>query len=156
MADLIIRQFSAGDSLAALNPLLDSSEQEGFRFLRRLYDDYVSAANRFDRPGEGLFVAWLRDRPVGMCGLNRDPFAHDDAAGRLRRLYVHPSVRRRGVGRSLVAAVVAEARGTYRILRLRTDNPAAGAFYCALGFSPAPSETATHVLNLEKPLGLLP
>lgn len=71
MADLIIRQFSAGDTLAALKPLLEASDQEGFRFLRRLYDDFVSAANRFDRPGEGLLVAWLRDRPVGTCGLNR-------------------------------------------------------------------------------------
>lgn len=151
LTHLVIRQFSTVDNVAVLEHLVAESEQEGFHFLRRLRDEYESASNRFDRPGEGLFLAWLGDRPVGTCGLNRDPYAQDDTIGRVRRLYVHPSVRHRGVGRSLVAIVVARARESYRILRLRTENPAADAFYRSWGFSAVQSETATHVLSLEKP-----
>lgn len=151
MTGLIIRPFSADDDIAMLAHLVEESEREGFRFLRRLHDDYRDGSNRFDQPGEGLFAAWLSDRPVGVCGLNRDPYVPDGRAGRVRRLYVHPSVRQLGVGRSLVTAVIAKARESYPILRLRTKNPAADAFYRRLGFSPVESEAATHVLRLTGP-----
>lgn len=151
MTGLIIRPFSADDDIAMLAHLVEESEREGFRFLRRLHDDYRDGSNRFDQPGEGLFAAWLSDRPVGVCGLNRDPYVPDGRTGRVRRLYVHPSVRQLGVGRSLVTAVIAKARETYPIIRLRTKNPAADAFYRRLGFSPVESEAATHVLRLTGP-----
>ena len=148
MEDLVIRPFSPDDDLGVLEPLIVESRREGFRFLQRLGDDYGNGSNRFDGPGEGLFVAWLLDCPVGICGLNRDPYVTDAATGRVRRLYVHPTVRRRAVGRSLLASVIAQARQTYQVLRLRTENPSADAFYRALGFCPVESETATHVLRL--------
>jgi len=55
-----------------LGVLLAESEQAGLRLVRRLIEEWVSGANRFDRPGEMLVGAWLDGRVVGVCGLNVD------------------------------------------------------------------------------------
>jgi ribosomal protein S18 acetylase RimI-like enzyme len=130
-------------------PLVLESEQEGFRFVRRFYDEYSNGENRFDRAGEALFVAYESNQVVGICGLNRDPYITFGKVGRVRRLYVHPNHRTYGVGRQLVSHVVAEATRYYEVLTLRTDNPVADKFYKAIGFSTdATFEHATHLLSL--------
>jgi GNAT superfamily N-acetyltransferase len=142
------------ERLAELPPdglaqLAAESEQSGFRFVRRLLDEWTAGVNRFDRPGEALFAAVVGDRTVGVCGLNVDPYAPAARVGRLRRLYVLAASRRAGVGRLLVAAVVTAARGTFDRLRLRTDHPEAARFYERLGFRPCPgADDCTHVLEL--------
>lgn len=58
-------------------------------------------------PGEGVFViAYLGDLAVG-CGAVR---RLDEATAELKRMYVDPSVRGQGIGRSLVEALEREAR----------------------------------------------
>ncbi|WP_245631804.1 GNAT family N-acetyltransferase [Alicyclobacillus ferrooxydans] len=130
-------------------PLVLESEKEGFRFVRRLYDEYMSGANRFGCDGEALFVARQLNQMVGICGLNRDPYRPFGNVGRVRRLYVHTDFRKYGVGRQLVSNVIMEARRFYTTLSLRTDNPMADQFYRAIGFSTdhAP-DNATHWLSL--------
>ncbi|QYJ17010.1 [Ribosomal protein S18]-alanine N-acetyltransferase [Rubrobacter xylanophilus DSM 9941] len=50
-------------------------------------------------------------------------------------LAVHPACRRRGYGRTLLRAAVAEERGIRRVLlEVRPSNAQARAFYAALGF----------------------
>ena len=57
--------------------------------------------------GDGAFlIAYADDVAVG-CGAVR---RLDDATGELKRMYVHPSVRGKGIGRALVAALESEAR----------------------------------------------
>jgi GNAT superfamily N-acetyltransferase len=133
----------------ALSALVAESEQAGWRFVRRLADEWALGANRFDQPGEVLFAAWAEGRLVGVCGLNVDPYASDRRVRRVRRLYVLEEFRRRGVGRQLVQAGVAWARGSFAALRLRTESPPAAAFYERLGFR---RQTAvadcTHALEL--------
>ncbi|WP_206922936.1 GNAT family N-acetyltransferase [Alicyclobacillus suci] len=129
-------------------PLVLESEKEGFRFVRRLYDEYVNGANRFDRDGEALFVAHT-GQIAGICGLNQDPYSLLASVGRVRRLYVHPDLRKFGVGRRLVSGVILEAKRFYATLTLRTDNPVADQFYRGLGFSTVHvPENATHRLSL--------
>jgi hypothetical protein len=82
----------------ALAELLAESDSEGFRFIRRLVTAWDSGANRFQRPGEALFVARDGDRVVGVCGLNIVPFAGPNV-GRVRHLYVLAEYRRRGAAR---------------------------------------------------------
>jgi GNAT superfamily N-acetyltransferase len=132
-----------------LAEVVAESEAAGFRFLRRLVDEWASGANRFDRPGEALFAAVSGPRVVGVCGLNVDPYAGESGVGRVRRLYVLSACRRQGVGRLLLRAVVAAARGHFRLLRLRAEGEAAGWFYEALGFQ-ACAEVAdcTHALEV--------
>ena len=129
-------------------PLLAESRAEGYRFLARLRDEWESGANRFDRGGEALYVARRGGVWVGICGLNRDPFSGDADVGRLRHLYVSEGQRRVGVGRALVEQAVVDAQRHFRRLVLRTNAPAAAAFYAALGFSPAACGSATHALEL--------
>ncbi len=100
--------------VAELDPLLTQASSEGFRHVERLRDDWLSGRNRFDGPGEAFFVASVDGRMVGVCGLNVDPYVNDPSVGRVRRLYVAPDARRRGAGRALVAAVIGEARVSFR------------------------------------------
>jgi GNAT superfamily N-acetyltransferase len=134
----------------ALAPLVAESELDGWRFVRRLADEWTSGANRFDKPAEALFIASLDGAIVGVCGLNVDPYAGDESVGRVRRLYVLRAYRGRGIGRGLVQAVVsAAAIGRFRMLRVRTESPEAGRFYDRLGFHQvAGIADCTHALDL--------
>jgi GNAT superfamily N-acetyltransferase len=132
-----------------LAELVAESEAAGFRFMRRLTDEWASGANRFDRPREALFAAVSGTLVVGVCGLNVDPYTGESGVGRVRRLYVLSACRRQGLGRLLLQAVVAAARGHFRLLRLRAEGEAAGRFYQALGFRAcAGVADCTHVLEL--------
>jgi GNAT superfamily N-acetyltransferase len=134
------------DQLAAL---VAESEREGWRFLRRLADEWTTGSNRFRQHGEALFAAHAAGALVGVCGLNVDPYAGNPRVGRVRRLYVHTLYRRRGIGRQLVEAVIQSATGVFDSLRLRTENPEAARFYEALGFRPcAGMADCTHIRTL--------
>jgi GNAT superfamily N-acetyltransferase len=136
--------------LPDLTELLDCSLAEGHGLIRRTITEFESGQNRFDRPGEALYVA--RDttgRIVGICGLNIDPYLEDPTVGRVRHLYVLPSHRRQGIARALVDAVITAARGRFCLLRIRTRNPAADALYCSAEFAVVKrDEYATHQMAL--------
>ena len=134
----------------ALGPLVAESEQAGSRLVRRLVEDWVSGANRFDRRGEALFGLRIDGRLVGVCGLNVDPYTDAQSVGRVRHLYVLSAFRRLGAGRRLVSEVVQTARGSFDTLRLRTTNPAAARLYESLGFRPTDGSVAdaSHVMRL--------
>lgn len=133
--------------LESLQALRAESSQEGFRFMKRLCDDWISGANRFSGSGEALFLAVAGSQVVGICGLNRDPYANDSRVGRVRRLYVLRAHRRIGVGRALLDVVITRARDHFNLLRVRTE--AAGDFYTARGFRRDTSDAeASHVLEL--------
>jgi GNAT superfamily N-acetyltransferase len=132
-----------------LATLVAESEREGWRFLRRLADEWTAGSNRFRQHGEALLAACVGGQLVGVCGLNVDPYAGNPRVGRVRRLYVHASYRRRGIGRQLVEAVIRSATGVFDSLRLRTENPEAARFYEALGFRPcAGVADCTHIRAL--------
>jgi GNAT superfamily N-acetyltransferase len=118
-------------SLQEIEPLLLESEAEGFRFLRRLRDDWVSGANRFDGPGEAFFGYRVEGRLIAVGGLNRQSVN----SGRLRRVYVARHARRTGIGRSLVVHIVQYAIPFFDEIVLRTDTAGADAFYQAIGFN---------------------
>ncbi len=131
-----------------LAPLVAESEREGFRFLARLVREFDDGGNRFDAPGEALLGCYLGSELVAVGGLNRDPYSPEPRVGRLRHLYVSPAFRRRGVGRTLVDALVAAARPHFGVLLLRTDTPAAARFYETLGFAAVALPYATHRMVL--------
>jgi [ribosomal protein S18]-alanine N-acetyltransferase len=63
------------------------------------------------------------------------PSNSDDAD--IQTLAVSPAARRRGLGRAIVVALIAEAvaRGAHQVfLEVRADNPSARALYDSLGF----------------------
>ena len=88
--------------------------------------------------GRGAFlIVYLEGTPVG-CGALR---LLDPETAELKRMYVTPALRGRGLGRRLVAALEAEARalGVRRlVLETGVRQDAALALYRATGFHPIP------------------
>lgn len=126
--------------------------REGFAMVWRLVDDWAAGTNCFDAPGELLVVARVDGDVVGVGGLNHDPWASMGVA-RVRRLYVRPDARRSGLGRALLARVVAAAGlGGFHTVRLRTTTVRGAAFFESCGFVAVTGEPeATHVLAIGSP-----
>ncbi|HEY9909831.1 MAG TPA: GNAT family N-acetyltransferase [Thermosynechococcaceae cyanobacterium] len=134
-----------------LSHLLKASQEEGFRSIRRLIDDWESGLNRFDHPGEILLSAYDGRALIGVCGLNCDPYEPSGRVSRVRRSYVLSQYRRQGVGSALLNRIVAEARLGFDRLHVRTDHVIGDRFFCALGFIPSPdSENYTHWFGLRE------
>src|SRR5277367_801919 len=56
---------------AAIEGLLAESEQEGFRFVRRAKEEWLSGMNTFSKEGEALFAVFEKERILAMGGINR-------------------------------------------------------------------------------------
>jgi GNAT superfamily N-acetyltransferase len=138
------------EHLTALDPdragsLVAESQREGFKFLARLRDEWVSGTNRFDRPGEALFGLFDGRELVGIGGINR----LDELTGRLRHVYIRPSQRRHGWGSLLVGHILSHAVGHFRYVVLRTDTESGDCFYRACGFTAIrDSSDPTHRIQL--------
>src|SRR5690606_23406646 len=81
--------------------LIEEAELEGIRNVRAVVDRWADGTERFDQPGEMVLVAVGGGEPIGVGGLTRCP----DVPGalRVRRFYVSPGWRRRGVARALAS-----------------------------------------------------
>ncbi|WP_171070294.1 GNAT family N-acetyltransferase [Methylobacterium terricola] len=145
----------AGPTVAALaalgpavGPIRDEARSQGVDFVRRLFEEWASGANRFDRPGEIFLGVWRGDRLVGVGGLNRDPYAAGGDIGRVRHVYLLGAHRHLGLGTLLVTRLLREAEGHFRIVRLRAASPEAAAFYRRLGFAECADPAATHLIRV--------
>jgi putative acetyltransferase len=99
---------------------------------------HFSIASAQVAPGEGAFViAYLNDVAVG-CGAVR---RLDEQTGELKRMFVDPSVRGKGIGRAIVQALEREAAqiGLRRIV-LETGARLGRAIklYEGMGYAPIP------------------
>jgi GNAT superfamily N-acetyltransferase len=132
-----------------MEPLIEQSRREGFRFLERLRREYESGAATFGGPGETLLGVYAGAELVAAGGVSADPYEPRPDAGRIRHLYVAPAHRRQGIGRMLMAALIDAARAHFGVLVLRTDTAAAARFYASLGFRPVAGHPHhTHRLQL--------
>jgi GNAT superfamily N-acetyltransferase len=144
----IVRLQNLPDSF---DVLLQQSEGSGYRFLRRVADEWSSGKNRFDRPGEALLAAEMKGLLVGVCGLSIDPYLDDPRIGRVRNVYVLAAYRRHGIGRLLVQEAIDLARGHFDRLRLRGEEAGPARLYESLEFRPCTGiPDCTHVLDLER------
>lgn len=108
---------------------------EGHYMLDRLVAEWRSGDNRFNAAGEALFATGEGQWLAGVAGLNVDPFADElEQVGRVRRLYVHPTYRGRGVGTDLVQALERAAIGNFAKLTVFTPAVAGARFYEQRGF----------------------
>lgn len=118
--------------------------------LHRLDDNWRKGTNTFSRRGEILFGAFSGDALVGICGRNIDPYGHDEAAGRVRHLYVQTACRRSGVGRLLVETIASDAAEYFDRLNARALQGSLR-FYERLGFMRIENDPhVTHRLPLHE------
>lgn len=132
-----------------LEQLRAEARQEGFLFIERLWTEWRGGENRFDAPGELLYGCLEKTLLVAIGGLNKDPFAGRPEVGRIRRVYVRPAWRNRGIGEALVRALIEKARTNFVSLHLRADNSTAARLYERIGFSRCSMSNATHILILD-------
>jgi GNAT superfamily N-acetyltransferase len=136
--------------IPGMESLQSEALAEGFGFIETLVEQWASAENRFDAPGEILCGHLDQGLLVAVGALNIDPFAGDNKIGRIRKIYVRPAWRNKGVGRALVTTLVEEARKSFRAVRLRADNMNAARLYEKIGFAPIESPDATHMLIFDR------
>ena len=130
--------------------------QEGFLFIERLWKEWRTGKNRFTAPGERLLGCMDQAALVAIGGLNQDPFDGRRGIGRIRRVYVRPAWRNKGIGQALVHTLVENARTSFTALHLRTDNPTAARLYERIGFSRSLALNATHVLDFDSTANTAP
>jgi GNAT superfamily N-acetyltransferase len=142
-ADSLLHLAQITDALpAGFETMRAEARAEGYRFLERLATDWAAHMTRFDATGEALLAAFLDVEPAAIGGMTIDPFI--PGALRMRRFYVRPRFRRRGIGKSLAAALLERAAATGRPITV--DAPAAAfAFWEALGFRHDPRAGHTHL-----------
>ncbi|GAK04001.1 acetyltransferase, GNAT family [Geomicrobium sp. JCM 19037] len=132
-------------SLSMLSLLVDESQREGFRFIRRLLRDYEEGTNRFDQLGECLVGAYASDgQLIAIAGLNTDPYCDATRVGRLRRFYVSRPYRRKGTGTLMLESIIQYAKPNYDVLTLYTDSKKADRFYTSFGFSRLAQHRSTN------------
>lgn len=105
---------------------LNDASREGFNNMAPLQREWNHSINIFDRPGEILALATINGELAGIGGITQD-FA-DSTRLRMRRFYVRPAYRRRGVGRAIVHFVLDHALPFNRQISLYTDGREARTF----------------------------
>ncbi|WP_019415677.1 N-acetyltransferase [Paenisporosarcina sp. TG20] len=133
-----------------VSQLVKESEEEGYRFLSRLVNDYEDGTNTFNKNGEALYGVWAEpDKLVAIGGINQNPFKDNMDEARLKRFYTLGDARRQGVGSQLLNELVNHAKDNFKRISCRTESAKADAFYRANGFEETHDfPHTTHVINL--------
>lgn len=97
------------------------------------FNETMNNLSKFAPPEGSLLLAVYDSNIVGCAGLRKI----NDEVGELKRMYVQPSHRRKGIGRALLTAIIEEARQIgYSKIWLDSAGflKEAHAIYYALGF----------------------
>ena len=126
---------SATQVARARELFLEYAESLGFSLCFQSFDKELAELPGDYAPPDGrLLVAQYRGELAGCVALHR----LEPEISEMKRLYLRPKFRGKGLGRALAMAVIEEARGIgYRLMRLDTVEPVmkdAVAMYRKLGF----------------------
>ena len=152
---VIVRPFEPGDAAAVRALFIAVNRAIAPPDLAARFERYIAGALReeidniaryYATRGGRFHVAIAAGGLVGMFGLERP----DRDVAELRRMYVDPRSRRRGLGRGLLARAEVEARNvgcTRLILSTSELQPAALALYRNAGYREVRQEVAAHATN---------
>ena len=130
------------DLRAGFDALRAEARAEGYLFVERLFTEWMSYTNRFDREGEALLAAHMNGVLAGIGGITIEPVV--PGAVRMRRFYIRRVFRRNRVGHRLATALL------YRVDVGRTITvnaaPASFSFWESVGFQPDHRDGHRHVL----------
>ena len=133
---LTLKQAESPAQIAQARELfLEYAKSLGFSLCFQRFDQELAGLPGDYAPPDGrLLLAEYRGQLAGCIGLHK----LDPEICEMKRLYLKPQLRGRGVGRALAEAVIAEARAIgYKKMRLDTVEPVmpnAVALYRRLGF----------------------
>jgi len=133
---LTLRQAESPAQITQARELfLEYADSLGFSLCFQSFEQELAGLPGDYAPPDGrLLVAEYRDQLAGCVALHK----LESGICEMKRLYLRPQLRGRGVGRTLAEAVIAEARAIgYRKMRLDTVEPVmpnAVAMYRRLGF----------------------
>ena len=110
-----------------------------------IWKDLESLPERYGPPAGAAWLACVGDALAGCGALTA---SQQPGVAEIKRIYVRPAFRRRGLARALTAQLVTHARTLdYRTAGISTwpENTQALALYRKLGFEPIPpNKTHTH------------
>jgi GNAT superfamily N-acetyltransferase len=82
-------------------------EEFGFRFdIAAMIEEDMNTLGKFMPPKGRLLLGYVEDQPMGIACLK----ALTDSIGEIKRMYVRPQARNRGLGRALLNQLLEEAR----------------------------------------------
>jgi putative acetyltransferase len=146
-------QAESPEQIAAIRELfVEYAQSLGFSLCFQSFDQELAGLPGDYAPPEGrLLLATSAEQPAGCVALHKT----DHEICEMKRLYVRPQFRGKGLGKALAERVIVEAREIgYKKLRLDTVEPvmrAAVLMYRQLGFSkiapyrPNPIEGALYM-----------
>ena len=124
------------------------SQAEGHNMVNRLLTDFRAGVNRFDAPGEALYAHFSGQVLVAVAGMNQEADPSYPRAGRIRRLYVVPRFRGRGLACNLMEELTGCAVTHFDTLTINVGKLDSRGFYEHLGFKPVQHPGITHVKGL--------
>ena len=121
------------------------SKKEGYNIVDKLINDFKIDKTKFNKKGECVIMCKVGDRVVGIGALGIDPL--NSQRGRIRRLYVSPQYRNKGVGRTLVEELIHYSSKNFKSVSVNMGKYKVSKFYEGLGFRRYDKEDGiTHLL----------
>ena len=132
---VLLQAVTAAQIAQARELFLEYAESLGFSLCFQNFDQELAGLpGDYAPPGGRLLLAELSGELAGCVALHK----FDDDICEMKRLYLRPKFRGKGLGRILAEAIIAEARKIgYQSMRLDTVGPVmpdAAAMYLKLGF----------------------
>jgi RimJ/RimL family protein N-acetyltransferase len=138
MAGIELRRLAPADAAVFREIRLEGLQHDPDAFSSTFEEERAQPLSFFEQwlGTSAVFGAFRGAELLGVAGFRVQPGPKHGHKGLLWGMYVRPAARQTGIGRRLVEAVIAHARGEVELLQLSviSDNRPARRLYASLGF----------------------